>query len=688
VLKTARLKVLIAVLCIGFTVMSVAALGPRDAERRTPSTKNIKIADFYGKLPLSFERNDGQTDAQVKFLARGNGYTLFLTPSENVLALRKSRKAAVDVLRIRMIGANPAPRVEGTGELAGKSNYFIGNDPKKWRTEVPNYAEVELKNVYSGIDLIYHGSAQGKLEYDFRLAPGADPNAIRLSFEGENNLALDQRGDLIVSIGGQKLVEHAPLIYQETSDGGRQTVAGGWRLRSAHEASFRVASYDRDKPLVIDPSLVYSTYLGGSGVHGFDGDGGGGIAVDSMGFAYVTGFTYSSNFPTTAGSFQTSNNGAADGGDAPNAFVTKLNATGTELVYSTYLGGSGVGESGDGGNGIAVDSMGFAYVAGVTNSSNFPTTSGAFQTTNKATTIQTSNAFVTKLNADGTALVYSTYLGGSGISFESDLTTFRYGDVGNGIAVDSLGFAYVVGQTSSANFPTTSGAFQTKNNAATTPPTFEESNAFVTKLKTDGSGLVYSTYLGGKATDGGLGIAVDSMGFAYATGVAASSNFPTTTGAFQTTNGGVAAGGTNAFVTKLKTDGSGLSYSTFLGGSVADSGNGIAIDSNDFAYVAGGTTSSNFPTTTGAFQTAIGTTDGNGFVTKLNAGGTALVYSTYLGGHGDFEGFGGDSCLGIAVDSSGFAYVTGGTASNNFPTTTDAFQPDSGPRKTQAATPS
>jgi hypothetical protein len=673
-LKTALLKVLIAVLSVGLTVGAVA-LGQRTAPRGSHYSGKVKIADLYRKVPLSFERNDGQTDAQVKFLARGTGYTMFLTPSENVLALRKSPKGAADVLRIKLVGSNPAPRVEGTRQLAGKSNYFIGNDPKKWRTNVPTYAEVELRNVYSGIDLIYHGSAQGKLEYDFRLAPGADPNAIRLSFKGESKLALDQRGDLIVSVGGQKLVEGAPLIYQETSGGGRPTVAGGWRLRGAHEAGFQVASYDRDKPLVIDPALVYSTYLGGTGVHGLDGDGGNGIAADSLGFAYVTGFTFSSNFPTTAGAFQTTNNGVAAGGQATNAFVTKLKADGTGLVYSTYLGGSG----GDGGQGIAVDSLGFAYVTGVANSTNFPTTAGAFQTSNEAAALQTSNAFVTKLNAAGTALVYSTYLGGGGITFNIGLQTFRYGDVGYGIAIDSLGFAYVSGQSSSTNFPTTAGAFQTTNNAANPKPSTNDSNAFVTKLKTDGTGLVYSTYLGGKgnavAGDGGLAIAIDSLGFAYATGVASSTDFPTTAGAFQVTNGAALAKGTNAFVTKLKTDGSGLSYSTYLGGSVADTGYGIAVDSTDFAYVAGRASSSNFPTTAGAFQTTLATTNGNGFITKLNTGGTALVYSTYLGGHGDFTGAGGDSCFAIAVDSSGFAFVTGSAASNNFPTTKDAFQP-------------
>jgi Beta-propeller repeat len=300
-------------------------------------------------------------------------------------------------MRIALKGAASSPRIEGIDRMPGKSNYFIGNDPKKWHTNVPLYAKVELKNVYPGIDLIYHGSEQARLEYDFRVKPGADPDAIRLSFKGERKLALDRDGNLVVSVGESKLIEHAPVIYQDDA-GKRKTIVGGWVIRGAHEAGFRLARYDRRRPLVIDPTLVYPTYLGGSG-----GDGANGIAVDSAGNAYVTGYTYSTNFPTTSGAFQTVNNAAASGGY--NAFVTKLSAAGSALVYSTYLGGSGT----NCGTGIAVDSSGEAYVGGYTASNDFPT-KNPFQ----SSLAGTQNAFVTKLSPDESALIYSTYLAGCG----------------------------------------------------------------------------------------------------------------------------------------------------------------------------------------------------------------------------------------------------------------------------------
>ena len=345
------------------------------------------------------------------------------------------------MVRIALKGAARAPQIGGLERMAGKSNYFIGNDPKQWHTDVPNYAKVELKEVYPGIDLIYHGSEQVRLEYDFRLAPGADPKAIRLSFKGMKKLAIDKRGDLVVSVGKSQLVEHAPAIYQETAGGKKQTVAGGWVLRGAHEAGFKVASYDRSKPIVIDPVLVYSTYLGGSGSGGGCSEGyvsgvpcsssGNGIAVDSSGNAYVTGQTYSANFPTL-NAFQSTNNAAANG--QSNVFVAKLDPSASgaaSLLYSTYLGGAGYGSYyGDSGSGIAVDSSGNAYVTGYTSSTNgYCTGSGTpdacctgsgsgmcgFPTLNafQSTLNGVSSAFVTELNAAGDALLYSTYLGGN-----------------------------------------------------------------------------------------------------------------------------------------------------------------------------------------------------------------------------------------------------------------------------------
>ena len=620
---------------------------------RSPSdaTTKIAVSESYGKLPLSFEANVGQTSSQVKFLSRGQGYTLFLTPSgEAVLALRKSvpkrdplkptalvsmpappipdATGPLAIVRMKLVGANAKPRVEALDELPGKANYLIGNDPKKWRTNVPLYAKVRYREVYPGVDLVYYGN-QRQLEHDFIVAPGADPRSITLNLAGAEKLSLDPQGALVLAVKDGELRMDKPRIYQEV-DGARREISGGYVLKSAYQVGFQIAAYDATRLLIIDPTLFYSTYLGGNST-----DVGQGIAVDAAGNAYVTGYTTSINFPTTVGTFQTANGGSYD------AFVTKLNPTGTApLVYSTYLGGSNF----DLGYGIAVDNLGNAYVTGYTCSSNFPTTPLAFQTALQSFC----DAFVTKLNPAGSAPLYSTYLGGNSADF------------GQGIAVDSTGSAYVTGYTYSSNFPTTPGAFQT---------TFAGGyHAFVTKLNPTGTApLVYSTYLGGNSTDVGQGIAVDSTGSAYVTGYTNSSNFPTTPGAFQTTF----AGGYHAFVTKLNPTGTApLVYSTYLGGNSTDVGQGIAVDAAGNAYVTGVTCSTNFPTTPGAFQTANasgGCTDA--FVTKLNPVGSApLVYSTYLGG------FSADYGQGIVVDSTGSAYVTGYTNSSNFPTTLGAFQ--------------
>jgi protocatechuate 3,4-dioxygenase beta subunit len=423
------------------------------------------------------------------------------------------------------------------------------------------------------------------------------------------------------------LTDVRPLSYQ-TVGGKRMPVESRFLLHpdAGHAGGygFAVGDYDLRQPLVIDPGLLYSTYLGGD-----SSDIGNPIAVDGSGSVYVTGETSSSNFPTTMGAFDTTRSGV-------DAFVSKLNPTGTGLVYSTFLGGS----STDQGFGIAVDGAGSAYVTGVTESSNFPTTVGAFDTTRNGI-----DAFVTKLNATGTApLVYSTFLGGSST------------DRGFGIAVDSAGSAYVTGETESNNFPTTTGAFDTTQNGV---------DAFVTKLNATGTTpLLYSTYLGGSGADRGRGIVVDGAASAYVTGVTESNNFPTTGGAFDTTQNGV-----DAFVIKLNASGSApLLYSTYLGGSGTDRGFGIGVDASGSAYITGETDSNNFPTTVGTFDNTQNGVDA--FVTKLNptlVGAASLVYSTYLGGSGADRGFG------IGVDGSGSAYITGETDSNNFPTTTGAF---------------
>jgi len=646
------------VFVLGFTLRAAAATDAR-------------VSESYGKLPLQFEANRGQTHEDVHFLARGAGYSLYLTAGEAVLVLAnpnaKAQKRSF-ALRMSLVGAAREPVVTGLDELPGKANYFIGKDRSKWRTNVPTYAKVQYRNVYPGVDLVYYGN-QRQLEYDFVVAPGADPKKIALRFRGADKLEIDVEGNLVLRTASGDIHQHKPVIYQEI-DGFRREVAGGYVRKGADRVGFQLAAYDTTRPLIIDPVVLsYSTYLGGGA-----GDFSNGIAVDAAGNAYVTGFTASSDFPTTAGTFQPNFGGA--GG----AFVTKLNPAGTALVYSTYLfgnggGGNGIAVDADGnayvagggfvakldpagavliysilfdgrGNGIALDADRSAYVTGQTDSPNFPTTIGAFQTT-----FAGGDAFVMKVDPTGSALVYSTYLGGSGA------------DWGNGIAVDSGGNAYVTGITFSTDFPTTAGAFQSAVSGG----------AFVTKLDPAGSALVYSTYLGGSDAQA-RGIAVDGGGNAYVTGVTSSADFPTTAGAYQVTYGGTQAGsGGDAFVTKLDPTGSGLVYSTYLGGDGSDWGNGIAVDIDGNAYVTGTTSWITFPTTPDAFQPdsrgGSGVNGTDGFFTKLNPTGSALVYSTYLGGT-DL-----DLGLGIALDAKGNAYVTGATNSTDFPTTAGAYQP-------------
>ena len=640
--------------------------------------------DAYGKIGMSFELNQGQTGPSVNFLARGAGYTLFLTRGEAVFVLGRHKDASSDaaVLRMKLDGVNPQPAVQGLGQLPGIVNYFTGNEPDKWRTNIPTFGRVQYAGVYEGVDLVYYGN-QRQLEYDFVVAPGADYQQIVLSFEGADKVEVDARsGDLLLHIGNSTIRQQKAMVYQEV-DGERRAVEGGYIIKGDGRVGFAVGVYDAQRPLIIDPVLAYSTYLGGS-----DDDRAFGIAVDSGGNAYVTGRTFSTNFPT-ANAIQEANGGSED------AFVTKLNAAGSALVYSTYLGGS----SKDIGNGIAVDSAGNAYLIGQTDSTDFPT-ANAIQGANGGG----QDAFVAKLNPSGSALVYSTYLGGS-----SD-------DFGVGIAEDSAGNAYATGLTTSTDFPTANAIQPAKGSGE---------DIFVTKLNPPGSALVYSTYLddgsslhgtsgndeglaiavdsagaayltgvtdwlhatkdvfvmkvnapgsaldytlvlSGNGTDFGTGIAVDSEGNAYVTGLTTSINFPTAN-AIQTVKGGGDDGGEDAFVTKLNASGTALVYSTYLGGSSGDHAFGIAVDSAGNAYVTGVTNSTDFPTAN-AIQAANGGSS-DAFVTKLNASGSALLYSTYLGGSSGDQGFS------IALDSAGNAYVTGQTDSNDFPLTTDSFQP-------------
>ncbi|HEY3128912.1 MAG TPA: SBBP repeat-containing protein [Acidobacteriota bacterium] len=602
----------------------------------TPSQARLREA--FGNLPLSFEANQGQANASIRFLSHGPGYSLFLTPDEAILVLSSRRRPEVvasrnfafrnpqpeagtftETLHLKLAGANASPRLTARSELPARTSYFIGDDPEKWFSGVPNFSSVEYKNVYSGIDLIYYGDRR-RLEHDFIVHPGARPKDIRLDFKGARHIRLDGEGNLLLAMMGGEVILQAPLLYQEW-DGVRREISGGYRLRGNSEVSFDVGAYDAGRALIIDPKLAYGTYFGGSLIDGCTA-----IAVDSGGNIFVAGETASTNFPVK-------NSIAAYGGGDTDAFVAKLDPTGSSLLYSTYVGGSAA----DLASGIAVDAAGNAYVTGQTKSVNFP-----MMTPLQPVLGGGQDAFVLKLNAQGSALLYSTYLGGG-----TD-------DSGNGVTVDASGNAYVSGQTASTNFPL-KNPFQSTYGGG-------DADAFVCKINPAGSALIYSSYLGGNGQEGAFRIAVDKDGNAYITGPTASRNFPLQR-PVQGTYGG---GDSDVFVSKVNAAGSALVYSTFLGGTSLDFSLSVAVDGAGSAYIAGFTTSTNFPVQA-PFQRVYaggGTGDlpaGDAFVTKLSPDGSTLVYSTYLGGKKD------DAALAIAVDPAGNAYVTGFTSSTDFP---------------------
>lgn len=562
----------------------------------------------WGNMPLSFEPNRGQASAEIHYLARGCSYTLYLASGGTEL-VGHNRPA----LRTRFSGANLSATVAGEVPQPSVSNYFIGSDPQKWHSSIPNFEKVRYAGVYPGIDLVYYGK-DGHLEYDWIVSAGADPAGIRMVFENADRVRIDRRGDLVIRAGKDEYRHKRPLVYQE-ADHKRVPVSGALILHG-REASFRIGPYDRSRELVIDPPLIYSTYQGGSGA-----DYAYAIAVDSIGNTYVTGGSGSANFPTT-NPLQGSLKGAED------VFVTKINPSGTAKLYSTFLGGGGMDE----GHGIAVDVQGNAYITGSAGSIDFPT-KNAIQTTAGGS----GDAFVAKLNGTGSALVYSTYLGGIGT------------DTGSAIALDSAGNAYVVGSTFSTNFPT-KNPFQAAKGA--------QEDAFVAKINASGSALIYSTYLGGNNVDEGNGIAVDAAGSAYVTGYTASSDFPLAS-PFRSSN----LGSVDAFVTKINPAGSALVYSTYFGGSGTDYGTAIAVDSSGSAYVTGLVASEDFPLANPIDATLGSHAVDDAFITKFNPSGSALLYSTYLGGGSE------DAPYAIAIDQAGDAYITGRTNSSDFPLT-------------------
>jgi hypothetical protein len=664
-------------------------------------SQNTPAIQVLNNRPIVFEENQGQVDRSVRFLAHTRNSGIFFTPSEVVLALYPSNASAdavVSDIRLKWVGGNAAPRIAAEKALAGKVNYLVGKDPAKWHTDVPTYSRVHYRGLYRGVDAVFYGT-EGKIEYDLVIAPGADVRQIRFAFEGVRSVSVGKDGDLLLTLNDGEVRQHLPKVYQEV-DGQRRTLAASYVINSDNTVGYRVDGADQKGQLIIDPVLSYSSYIGSSTADSINA-----VAVDQFGRAYATGSTVF-GFPTK--------NALQGNRLSTDAFVTKFWATGGGLIYSTYLGGNTI----DIGYGIAVDRNGNAYVGGITDSVDFPVTPGAFHIEPVGP-----DGFVSKLSASGSALVYSLILGGvesdaiyalaldsqhrvyvtggtcsqnfpvknafqpvypgqdcsnggfvtivarlNATGSDLDYSTYLDGSIsstGIGIAVDSTFHAYVTGRTSSANFPTTPGAFQRTFKAATIPGDPRDivgTNAFVTKFSADGLTLVYSTFLGGTASDEARAIAVDGSDRAYVTGVAHSKDFPVKAGGFQTTLRGTS----DAFVTKLWKDGAGLIYSTFLGGFSNEGGNSIAVDSSGQAHVAGSTTSSaSFPLRNAIQATFRGVQDA--FVTKVSAGGGSLIYSTFLGGSQS------DTANCVRLDGTGAAYVGGVTNSTNFPTTSGAY---------------
>jgi Beta-propeller repeat/Abnormal spindle-like microcephaly-assoc'd, ASPM-SPD-2-Hydin len=680
----------------------------------------------YAALPLTFEPNQGQTNSQVKFISRGKGYTAFLTAGGIVLSLHPNQPAPVrqvsnvaaanpsqrllnTTLQFKLLGAAQNPTVIGEDTQPGTVSYFIGKDPTKWHVNVPTYARVRYKNVYPGIDLVYYGNPQ-QLEYDFAISPGADPGQIQFEIAGASQISLDASGNLVLETGGGELHFQSPVVYQE-SNGLLVPVSGNYVVNGSNHIEFYIAQHDPAKPLVIDPTLVYSTYLGGAG-----DDQPTGIVVDGTGSVYVEGYTDSADFLlTTLGSPST---------ETDHVFVAKLDPTGSSLIYADYIGGS----SGDYGVGLALDSANNVYVTGSTTSSDFPMVN-AYQAVEPGSY----NGFVTKISADGSSLVYSTYLGGSGF------------DQPAGVAVDGLGEAYIAGSTTSQDFPVVN-AYQ--NAALANQGGLYGTYGFVTKFTADGSSLTYSTYLAGNlnvAQNCGSpcwpspyttisAVALDGNAGAYVAGTTNTSNFPATSGAYLTSNstqpdatigfvskfasagsldystylygtsgnpigigaitvdgsgsayvaGTVSSDGTfpitstsicdpgvygpacsYAFVSKFDPTAATLLYSTFLGPNNYASPESIALDASNNAYILATTESGTFGTSNGIEGYSSGW---DMLLVELNASATTEVFATYLGGSGD------EFASGMALDANGNIYVTGSTDSSDFPVTQGAFQ--------------
>jgi hypothetical protein len=583
------------------------------------------IAADYGSLALAFEeRPFEENQGTARFVSRAPAFNLFVCNDGAVMALAGKRPAA---LRMRVVRANAGNAIHGEAALPGQTNYLIGKEQSAWRTNLTQYGRVRISEILPLTDLVFYGT-QKDFEFDLVLHAGADPRRVALHFDGAVRQAINSDGSVVLETVAGSLIQHKPRVRQD----GRE-ISARYRVERNGDIKIVLGQYDRSRDLVIDPVISYSTYLGSSAY-----DSPNAIAVDSAGNAYVAGETSSFTFPTTIGALKT----AFPPTFGTVAFVSKINSLGTALIYSTYLGGSGV-NGGDAANAIAIDSAGNAYVTGTTGSADFPVTAQALSGSLRGAT----DAFVAKLNPSGNGLVYSTYFGGSG------------SDSAAALAIDATGSVYITGSTGSTDLSSTPGAISKALKSA--------NDAFVAKINPAGSTLVYSTYLGGSLEDDAYAIAVDATGNAYVAGSTVSQDFPVTAGSFQTRHGTAPV----AFIAKVNPSGTGLGYSTLLGGTFGESANAIAIDGTGAAYVAGTTYSYDFPTSPSAFSsTIIGPTqNSHGFASKINPTGTGLVYSTFVAGNNP------DSVTGLALDSSGNVTLTGFTYSTNFPVSANSLDP-------------
>lgn len=626
-----KFQSVISLIVISSYVFSLSVNGMQKAESKTKlvSSTEQKLQKDLDKTLLLFEENKGQTGNKVQYLARANGYRLLLTNTETVFALNSSEH-----IKLNFVGANKRAEIKGENKAVTVSNYFSGQDTSKWLTQIPNFNEVRQEGIYKGIDVKFYGIENKQVEYDFIVSPNADSNQIKLNFDGAKNISIDEHGNLVLKTEKAELIQRKPVAYQEIN-GERVEVNVSYEL-SQDQVSFKLGDYDKSHSLTIDPVLNYLTYVGGSHCDVVDN-----VAADAQGNAFIVGATCSLDYPVA--------NSRSDDDFA--VFVTKISADGSTILYNTFLDGrdhDGISSCFNRfiGNDIAIDAAGNAYVAGTTDSGDFPITDNAYQKVRLCSRqfgacIFPEEVYVSKLNASG-GIVYSTFLGG------------RNTDYANGIAVDSAGKAYVTGGTHSGAFFPTKNSYQGTGVFGSTG----SNDAFMTVLNASGSDIVYSTGLGGNNYDTGNAITLDASNNVYITGMTESENsFPTKT-AFQSEHNG----GVDAFVAKFNatlSNEASLIYSTFLGGSGTDEGNGIAVNSGGQAHVVGITGSSNFPLLN-AFRSTNQINEA--FVTVLSSTGASLANSSFLGGADQ------ERAKGVALDASGNIYVTGNTLSDNFPT--------------------